>query len=214
MDLDGSAEQLGDMVIELLRRLLQRFGVPAVLAFHTPGFGHLPATLRLSERHCDRSLSDERLREAQGGGGEANAQQCLFAARLHATQAAGPGAAPEGVAIDVAVAFDRDDAPAEPCCFDWAIVLQRAIAPQHEAPRAGDGLDGDHSVRDWAAPGVAEDHVTDGDQIRRDGRDGQDVAVLDGRRHAAARGAEAHMQPRIQQILYQRAKTAWNNPPH
>ena len=38
MDLDGSGEQLGDTLIELLRRLLQRLGVPGVLAFHTPAF--------------------------------------------------------------------------------------------------------------------------------------------------------------------------------
>ena len=39
MDLDGRGEQLGDMLIELLRRLLQPPRVPGVLAFHTPGFG-------------------------------------------------------------------------------------------------------------------------------------------------------------------------------
>ena len=46
MDLDGSGEQVGDMLIELLRRLLPRPSVPGVLAFHTPGFGRPPATLR------------------------------------------------------------------------------------------------------------------------------------------------------------------------
>jgi len=39
MDLDGSGEQVRDMLIELLRRLLQPPSVPAVLAFHAPGFG-------------------------------------------------------------------------------------------------------------------------------------------------------------------------------
>ena len=45
MDLAGSGKQRGDTLIELLGRLLQRLGVPRLLAFHTPGFGCPPATL-------------------------------------------------------------------------------------------------------------------------------------------------------------------------
>ncbi|HSS37660.1 MAG TPA: hypothetical protein VLT58_02720, partial [Polyangia bacterium] len=137
------------------------------------------------------------LGEAQGGGGEvgggAGAQQRLFGAGVEAAQSAGPAAAVKRMAIEVAVALDGDEATAEVLRFEGAIVFERTVAPQHEAARGTVAADPHHSVRDGAAPGVAEDHVADGDHLGRDWRDGQHVTVVHGRRHAAATGAEAYL---------------------